>query len=703
MKKLILMAALLAGGTLGIQGVSLGHGGTYRGPGDTVPPGGGGGGGGGGPSTPGPGGPSTPGPAGPSTPGPSGPATPGAGPSGPAPTAPTTQGGGDSGPDLTTWQFWWGFNKEPYLNLKARIHSGSTATGSDDFFIGHGQQTQSKDNFKPSEADIRSKIVPALIDAIENETNNDIATAALIALAKIGDEKGQDGVSQFEAVIKTRLGDSVQEIKETAALSLGILANPASIDILEQIALDQPEGRRAIGKAESQIGYRTRAFAVYGLGLIGYQAEDAEHRSRIVKLLHGLLESPRFSTRDIKVAAMISMGLVPIAQISNPEPIDGEEAPEIMPWDTRQEQIEYVIDFFETDNNKNRDYIVRSHAPHALSLLIRGSEAEHKDRVAGALVEFFGGRTQKGQKQLRQSAVLAMGAIGDTDSAPEDKTDIEIRKRLFAAVKDSDPQVKNFSLIALAQIGGNLGEGDPTDGLRDIRKHLSKQLAKGRSRKSWAGLSIGIMERKLADANGPTSAEQLNAVMMSLQGAKAVREVGAYAIGLGIAKHVGASDMMQTKLDEMSQDEARGYIAVGLGLMGAQGSKEQIQEIVSKSKYRADLLKQAAIALGLLGDKTVVTDLLKMLKEDAKTLSSQAAIASALGFIGDSRSIDPLVDMFQDDSLTDKARAFAGVALGIVADKEPLPWNAKISVDINYRANTTTLTGDGGTGVLDIL
>ncbi|MCA8980372.1 MAG: HEAT repeat domain-containing protein [Planctomycetes bacterium] len=699
MKRLLLMAALLTGGTLGLQATSLGHGGTYRGPGDTVPPGGGGGGGGGGPSTPGPGGPSTPGPSGPSTPGPSGPATPGGGPSNPAPQGPTTQGGGDSGPDLTTWQFWWGFNKEPYLNLKARIHSGSTATGSDDFFIGHGQQSQSKDNFKPSEADIRNKIVPVLIDAIENETNNDIVTAALIALAKIGDAKGQDGVSQFEAVIKTRLDDSVQEISETAAVSLGILANPASIDILEQIAMDMPEGRRVVGKPESQVGYRTRAFAVYGLGLIGYQAEDPAHRERIVKILHSLLESPRFSTRDIKVAAMISMGLVPIAQLANPEPVDGEEAPVVMPWQSREAQIDYVLDFFESENDKDRDYMVRAQAPRAVSLLIQGA-GDYKEVVANRLMDYFGGRTQKGESQLRQSAVLAMGAIGDCD---EDKADKEIRTRLIKAVDDADQQVKHFSLIALAQVGGNVGEGDPSKGLAEIRKHLAGQLAKGKSRKSWAGLSIGVMERKLADSDGPVSSDQLNAVMMALQDAKAVREVGAYAVGLGIAKHIAASDVMQAKLDEMSQDEARGYIAVGLGLMGAQGSKEQIQDIVKKSKYRADLLKQAAIALGLLGDKSVVTELLDMLKNDAKTLSSQAAIASALGFIGDSRSIDPLVAMFQDDSLTDKARAFAGVALGIVADKEPLPWNAKISVDINYRANTTTLTGDGGTGILDIL
>ena len=55
------------------------------------------------------------------------------------------------------------------------------------------------------------------------------------------------------------------------------------------------------------------------------------------------------------------------------------------------------------------------------------------------------------------------------------------------------------------------------------------------------------------------------------------------------------------------------------------------------------------------------------------------------------------------EGITDSARGFAAVALGIVADKEPLPWNSKISTNINYRANTTTLTGETGTGILDIL
>ena len=120
-----------------------------------------------------------------------------------------------------------------------------------------------------------------------------------------------------------------------------------------------------------------------------------------------------------------------------------------------------------------------------------------------------------------------------------------------------------------------------------------------------------------------------------------------------------------------------------------------------KSKYQPELLRSAAVGLGLLGDKQLVPDLIEMLA-NAQGLSAQAAISSALGFIGDSRSLDPLITMLEDSQKTDLARGFAAVALGIVADKEELPWNSKVAVGINYRANTTTLTDQKG-GILDIL
>ena len=152
----------------------------------------------------------------------------------------------------------------------------------------------------------------------------------------------------------------------------------------------------------------------------------------------------------------------------------------------------------------------------------------------------------------------------------------------------------------------------------------------------------------------------------------------------------------------MADPNQQGYVALALGMVGAAQYRAEIQDIVRASKYQPELLRQAAIALGLLGDKSLVPELVAML-QGAKSLASQAAVASALGFIGDARSIDPLIAMLADKQITGSARGFAAVALGIVADKESLPWSAKISININYRANTSTLTTPEGTGLLDIL
>ena len=211
------------------------------------------------------------------------------------------------------------------------------------------------------------------------------------------------------------------------------------------------------------------------------------------------------------------------------------------------------------------------------------------------------------------------------------------------------------------------------------------------------------MEEKRDGLGEPMSSDVLAALRISLKKEGSPADAGAYAVGVGICKDQESKMTLLEKLDKFTDDEARGYMAIGLGLMSANDAIEPIQEIVGKSKYRAALLKSAATSLGLLGDKQVVPQLVDMLKNEGRSLATQAAIASALGFIGDTRSVDPLIEMLKSEDLTDKARAFAAVALGIVADKEDLPWNSKISVNINYRANTTSLTSPDGTGILDIL
>ncbi len=712
MKKLILIGALMAASTLALSDFSVGHGGTYRGPGDTVPPGAGGGGGGGGaaPGAPAPGAPTTPAPTTPGTPA-AAPGTPAGTPAPGQAQGPMTQGGGDAGPDLTRWDFWWGFNKDPYLNLKSHIHDGNIQTGSAEFFLGHGQKEQAKETLRPTKEQIDNVVVPALLEALAKERHNDIVTGAMIALAKIGDDQDESGESRFQKEIVKFLDDSSQEIAETAAVALGILADEGSIEILVELMNDGPMGRKAVGS--TQVSLRTRAFAAYGLGLLGYRSGDNELRKQIAEHLADVLTSPSFATRDIKIAAMVAFGLTRVDAVEAVPELSEDEMKGNLPHVvSRQAQLTFLLDYFNERNvraNKStRHYLVRAHAPRSMAMLLEdltGEEAKtQRTAVAEMLMEAVRDRSDYTQRELKMSAALALGQIGNCDDDGSKAIDNKIRASLREVASKGRQQARRFSLIALSQIGARAGIGEkPWGGREEVESALTKTLGRGKVQlKPWAGLAIGVQSWDLLEAGQSLDTTSILALQSATKDCRRPADIGAYVLGLGMSKNVDAINLIMDKLDYFTgDDEARGYCCVALGLIGDPRPVEQIQVLIEEAKYRPDLLKQAAISLGLLGDKAIVPKLVDMLA-NAKGMATQAAIATALGQIGDRNSIEPLVEMLQSPKMTGGARGFAAVALGIVCDKEMLPWNSKIGQDINYRANSTTLTG-GGTGILDIL
>ena len=708
MNKRILLSSLLVCSLLGLHDSVSAHGGTYRGPGDTVPPGGGGGGGGGTPSAPGPAGPSS---SGPSVPGAPGSTTPGGSVGAPEAFGPSGTLGASSGPDLTQWQFWWGFNKEPYLNIKGRIHSVGVTTGSDTYFIGLGEQSQARNSLIPSPEHIRQNVVPALIKALETEKNNDILTGSMIALAKIGDQADESGRSQFVEIFNGFLNDGVQEVAETAALALGILANEASVPTLVALAKDTSEGRKLVGAGSVQD--RSRAFAAYGLGLIGARSSDNALRQDIAEHLVDLLEMPHFAQRDIKVAAITALGLTPIDLVddSAAKLAGVEEGSHRRYVVSGQAQLAYLIDYFDPDkeraNKDTRHWFVRAHAPVAMArLLQQGDAPEELKALVTEVILKAAGRHSKAQREIQQGCALALGLIGDSDAGKDD-VDTKIRAELIRLAKEGEEQSKRFALIALGQTSARPGQGEePYAGLEESRGELLKQMSRGKTQlKPWAALALGVQGRALLDHNQSPDPSTLLALRSACKDNKRPAECGAYMIALGLQRDSESVPMLLDKLDYFAgSDDTRGEACVALGLIEDRAAVRSISDVIRNSEYRPDLLKQAAIGLGVLGDQELVPDLLEMLA-GANGLATQAAIASALGAIGDQRSLDPLVKMLENDKeMTDTARGFAAVALGIVCDKETFPWNTKISTDINYRANTVTLTSTSiGTGILDIL
>jgi len=226
------------------------------------------------------------------------------------------------------------------------------------------------------------------------------------------------------------------------------------------------------------------------------------------------------------------------------------------------------------------------------------------------------------------------------------------------------------------------------------------ELTKGRKvlDRPWAALALGIMNFHRFSEDNNASVDMLvgDRIYKQLKEVKAPEARSAFAIALGLCRYTEASsELMDILIKHRHQDEFAGYICIGLALMDEQKAREDIHDIVLWSVRRPDLLKQAAVSLGKLGDRTAAQTLITMLEGREANLAKMSAISSALGFIGDRRTIRPLKSMLFNDTLTPLSRAFAAVALGGVADKESLPWNSKISRNINYRAAVGTLTQSG--------
>jgi len=689
MKKFVLSGLCCAGLLALLPETANAHGGQYRGPGDVVPPSPGGGGKSGGPA-----GPTTGGPAGPSAPAPSGPAT--GGPAGPSTGGPGAPGGG-RGPttggrgaqiedDLTTWNYWWEFNKDPFIRLKDAVQAGGPTTGSDDFYLGSTRRNDAKDSLKPTDEQINGEILPALKKAIDSTEQRDINSSCMVAMAKIGRDHPD---FKLIDVFTPRLKKADQEVRETAALSLGIaaIAGEIEMDLLVGLALDKDKGRAAAG---GSVDDRTRSFSLYGLGLTANKTTDVKIKRRAFEAMKEVLANDQVSNRNLKVAAINGMSILNIGTASD----DAK---------TLLGDAVAALESYYMKSLGSGEQLIQSHCPTAIAKLIGRDHdrADHfKELFAADLEEK--GKVKRSSIYIPQSCAQALGLLAKPFEDKDEKvsTDAKYSKLLFELWGNhKDVQTRNFALLSLGLIGGKQN--------RDILLKEFDRASKDQQ-KPWCALALGVLtffKHEEAKKTGVPYEDSVLAETLTkeLKDGKNVSLTGALAISLGLIQARDAADEMRRRmLDNVAKEEMAGYLAIGLALMNDTASIEDINNVVKQSVRRTELLQQAAIALGKLGDKRVAETLQQLMTDGEPNLAKLSAIASALGFIGDQRTIAPLKKMLFDDKLQELSRAFAAVALGGIADKEPMPWNSKIGQNINYRASVETLTNKS-TGILDIL
>ncbi len=649
-----LRALVLLGTPMLLAGAAQGHGGVYRGPGATIPPG-------------------------------------GAAPTGGAPS-PTVAGGGAA---VDSWSTWWGFNREPYLDLRAAVRAGGTMSREQDFYLGAGERSQTDGHLAPPPDLLHGRVVPALLRALEVERDNDLVTALLIALAKIGaaPPELEHADRDLEAVLAGFLDDANQEIAESAALALGILQGDEQVFVLAELIDDGPAGRRRVGGRA--VPHRTRAFAAFGLGLVGMRTEREDVRRFVVQRLVKHFEADAGRKHDLRVACLLALANVPLALPAEDEPAADDTRPH--PASSRAGQIRFAIDVLFDDDLPRT---VRAHAPYALGRLARGAPPALRARVLTALtapLQPFA----KDPIEVEVGCVQALAATADADSDP---VDAAAREALRRQIEGGQLIVRHEALIALARVATRPGTGVESGAtLRAARSDLLRLLSRAKTlSRPWVALALGLLERD-ADRFGQGASTDSLQALRSLAGEAATPDVvGGACIALGLVPDPAATSILVRRLEDLSDDVARGHAAIGLGLLGARSAGDTLRDIVRDSRYRPALLRDAAIGLGLLGDKELVPELVDMLRE-AESLATQASISAALGTIGDVRAVDALLDLLADDEVTARARAFAAAALGTLGSKHRLPWNSRFSQDVNYLAPTETLYDPAsGRGLLDI-
>jgi HEAT repeat protein len=409
-------------------------------------------------------------------------------------------------------------------------------------------------------------------------------------------------------------------------------------------------------------------------------------------------------SNDVQVAAMIALGLVPLHVDEDVVACYCGTCVVPEPETSLYPQVTYLMRYFTAD--EEYDPFLRAHAATTLGRLVAARPAGVTERMKEGIAEVLIRALENSSNQpalVRESAVLALGLIGDADDGDVDQW---IRWAVGRSARAGTPLEKRFAMIALAHVGGRPGEGDePFAAAESVQRTLLHHLASARKDvRPWAGLALGVLGHSLReDGQDLDSAADL-ALRSSMKTVRRGADMGAYAIALGLRQDKNGAEALMERFEELRDEDARGYAALALGLMGAREAIEPLQKVLADGDALPLLQTRAGIALGLLGDTTVVGQLLVLAQNGPKEKdAAREAAVAALGFVGDKRAVERLCEILTDkEQHSETLRETAVIAAGFLADRTLHPWRTVFTLGSNYRAEVPSYTCGPSTGILNL-
>ncbi len=579
------------------------------------------------------------------------------GPTVPAPTTATPGGSGGGGRrgrsggggmqrkrysasfGLERWEFWWEYNKDSYLNLKNQLFSNDRYLGTGSFLIGQSRKGLFRTSQRVTPEMARSELLPALLSVLSVD-HPDVQDSAVLAMARI--TPSTEAATVIDAITGV-LSSKYDSVRQSACLSLGVLGAPEGIPICRDLMFDTAAGRKLVGRSE--VPRLVRAFAALSLGLIGSEESIPD--------LFAVVEKENQMTRkDLISCAITALGLL----------------------DTKEKRGTIVRFLVERLAKAEIDPYIRSFIPIALGRLGDSSAIE-------TILTAFKEKDQ--HDCVRQSCAIALGVLATVD-------DKEVVELLESYIREGrDVQTRHFTFIALAQIGARDQEYCANaDAHKDLQRFFVSEIERPSrmDHLSWSCLAASIH----AMAHQPLQGGVIKRICNRFDDVKNPSDKGAMAISLGLLNAQGSAQRLFDELKETRDKTLQGYLCVSLGLMNWTAAAETIRDFVSTETVFF-LQLQASVALGLMGDRDAVGLLVASL-EKGGSLNIISSAARALGQIGDQRAVAPLKNILENPKAHNLSKAFAVVALGLVGERTVLPWNTRISENVNYRASLTAIS-----------
>ena len=580
--------------------------------------------------------------------------------------------------DLDAWTLWWRFHRERYL----RVEPWQTGP-----VTGDAESRANAGGLSPEA--IQASIVPALLRSLDNDPSEALRSALLLSLARIG--TGDDAArsnADLHARLSEHLDDPNLRIAETACISLGILASSKSLSSLSGLLLDNEAGRALAGKRS--VPRRMRAFAAYAIGLLGQRTEVPDVNAYATHSLVAALALDPGAMPDDRVAALVALSMID----PSVRPM-ASSAADACACASNEDLAARLLEILD---ERDEDVRTRAHVPGALATLVPFLQTDSREEVLDGLLDTMVRRSER--DLVREGCVLALGRLGDAD---EDEVDAKIRGALTKLSTNGNHRERTFAVLALAEVGARAGDGmgDPRAGTAAVRRFLLKRLARGKSRdRAWYALALGVMARELHNGGDVPSRAIIDALRDGMGDAKSPDETAAFALALGLCRDTGAVESLQAEMDGLAP-ATRAFVAAAIGMTGSERAIEALEASLPGIKHEPRTLENTARALSLLQDTNVVSALAQ-LEELCDCSLSHQGLALALGRTRHPDAAAPLLALLEEQESSQLERAYAAIGLGYLADKDVTPWSFRISGDVHYRADASTLTSVEQSGILDL-